>query len=82
MAYVSRDWIALEKGLVLFGLLGDVEHASRVALQDPNRRVARGGVQPGDLKRTPRHTASKLTIVSKFYHIVWKKCDNFRVRYK
>ena len=30
----------------------------------------------------PRHTASKLTIVSKFYHIVRKKCDNFRVRYK
>ena len=28
------------------------------------------------------HTASKLTIVSKFYHIVRKKCDNFRVRYR
>ena len=29
-----------------------------------------------------QHTASKFTIVSKFYHIVRKKCDNFRVRYK
>ena len=41
MTNVSIDWIALKKGLVLFGLLGDVEHASRVACQVPNRRVAR-----------------------------------------
>ena len=51
MAYVSIDWIALEKGLVLFGLLGGVEHASRVACQVPNRWLARGGAQPGGVFR-------------------------------
>ena len=35
-----------------------------------------------DVGDDEKHTASKLTIVSKFYHIVRKKCDNFRVRYK
>jgi hypothetical protein len=42
---------------------------------DNQPKVPKAGVQP-------IHTASKLTIVSKFYHIVRKKCDNFRVRYK
>ena len=51
MAYVSRDWIALEKGLVLFGLLGDLEHSSRVPCQVPNRWVARDGAQPGGVFR-------------------------------
>ena len=53
LAYVSIDWIALEKGLVLFGLLGDVEHASRVACQVPKRWVARDGAQPGGVLRSP-----------------------------
>ena len=60
MTNVSIDWIALKKGLVLFGLLGDVEHANWVACHLPNRRVARGGVQPGGKAYAGHTRTSKL----------------------
>ena len=60
MTNVSIDWIALKNGLDLFGLLGDVEQASQVACQVPNRRVARGGVQPGGKAYAGHTRTSKL----------------------